>query len=535
MRSDRCRKYIDSSLYLYVTMLVLTVVCLAAGAGPAWAHGVTRYDNGHWFDGTTFVDTTYFTVEGKLVLKHPGEVDQVVDLQGGYVVPPLADAHTHALADPGFATQQAEFLAAGVFYAANPNCLTDQANHVRAEAAKPETVDVTYANGGLTSSGGHPIQIYDAVADRTDGIERADLDGQAYFAIDSPEDLARRWPEILAGKPDFLKVYLETSEDHPQRKGRQEFYGKRGLDPALLPGIVDRAHAAGLRVAAHVTSAHDVRLAVDAGVDELAHLPLERIDDETARRAARNGTTVTSTTFSHRPSTVQDLQDVHRDNLKLLARHGVRIVVGTDSGRGLQNEWRNVAGLMSLSNAAAIEIATRTTPRWIFPDRKIGSLEPGYEASFLVLKDNPLADLAAFEAIQLRVKGGHMLEVKATEARPSIARKLMHPLMSQGVDAAIAEYRRLRHEEPDAYDYSEDQLNGLGYALIQHGQLESAIAIFELNVEMYPAGANAYDSLGDALMQAGRNEESIRNYRKSLELNPHNEGAREKLKELGAK
>ena len=85
-------------------------------ATPTWAHGVTRYDNGLWFDGTAFEPATYFSIDGRLELEYAGEVDSVVDLQQGFVVPQLADAHTHAMGDSRFAQEQAGFLAAGIFW-----------------------------------------------------------------------------------------------------------------------------------------------------------------------------------------------------------------------------------------------------------------------------------------------------------------------------------------------------------------------------------------------------------------------------------
>ena len=46
----------------------------------------------------------------------------------------------------------------------------------------------------------------------------------------------------------------------------------------------------------------------------------------------------------------------------------------------------------------------------IFPNRKIGHLEEGYEASFLVLAGNPLEDFSNVRRIEMRVKQGHLLE-----------------------------------------------------------------------------------------------------------------------------
>ena len=49
--------------------------------------------------------------------------------------------------------------------------------------------------------------------------------------------------------------------------------GSIGLDAKLVPKIVEKAHAAGLRVSAHVDMVTDYRIALAAGVDEMAHLP----------------------------------------------------------------------------------------------------------------------------------------------------------------------------------------------------------------------------------------------------------------------
>jgi imidazolonepropionase-like amidohydrolase len=50
-----------------------------------------------------------------------------------------------------------------------------------------------------------------------------------------------------------------------------------------------------------------------------------------------------------------------------------------------------------------------TTPRSIYPGRKIGRLAEGYEASFLTLARNPLEDLGAVDSIAVRVKQGCLL------------------------------------------------------------------------------------------------------------------------------
>ena len=113
-----------------------------------------------------------------------------------------------------------------------------------------------------------------------------------------------------------------------------------------------------------------------------------------------------------------------------------------------------------------------------------------------------------------------------------IAEALMKVVVEKGVQAAIAQYHELKATQKDAYDFSEPQLNGLGYQLMQMKRVKDAIEIFKLNVEMYPKGFNTYDSLAEAYLENGDKQLAIQNYKKSLELNPKNTAAAEKLKKL---
>ena len=70
----------------------------------------------------------------------------------------------------------------------------------------------------------------------------------------------------------------------------------------------------------------------------------------------------------------------------------------------------------------------------------------------------------------------------------------------------VAEYRQLKASQPDDYDYGENQLNVLGYQLMAREMVDEAVAVFELNVEMFPEASNPIDSLGEAYLVAGRRE-----------------------------
>ena len=114
----------------------------------------------------------------------------------------------------------------------------------------------------------------------------------------------------------------------------------------------------------------------------------------------------------------------------------------------------------------------------------------------------------------------------------SIAKKLFEELKINNISSVVEIYYKLKHNNPDQYDFEEFQLNDLGYFLMSKNQIKEAIEIFKLNIESFPSSANAYDSLGEAYMVNGNKENAIKNYEKSLELNPNNVNAKEMLKKL---
>jgi imidazolonepropionase-like amidohydrolase len=189
---------------------------------------------------------------------------------------------------------------------------------------------------------------------------------------------------------------------------------------------VDSAHAAGKRVFAHVNTKHDVRLALNAGVDALAHLPSGNdgisVDDEefwlsaeTIQRAGRDSVILTPTASllveDADPDTLGAEIDRQRTQLRQLHEAGVSIALGAD-------EWRKTSRYEAFylnehdifSPRTLLRLWTQTTPRAIFPTRKIEGLAPGYEASFLVLDDNPIEDFDAVRQIRFGVKQGFLLQ-----------------------------------------------------------------------------------------------------------------------------
>ncbi len=255
--------------------VLLIIGWLSVGELPrsSAAQPVYEFRNGRWFDGEKFVARNFYTVRGLLTTRKPPRVDRVIDLNGRYVVPPFGEAHNHNLEESAIQ----RYLAAGIFYVKNPNALPRDQQQVRGRINLPTSVDAVLAHGGLTATGGHPLGVVKRNLDRKIWTE-AEGDGAFVVLVDTLADLDRKWPQLLARQPDFIKTYLLYSEEYAKRKDEEKYFAWKGLNPALLPEIVKRAHRAGLRVSTHVESAADFHQAVQTGVDEINHLPGFRPD-----------------------------------------------------------------------------------------------------------------------------------------------------------------------------------------------------------------------------------------------------------------
>ncbi len=161
-----------------------------------------------------------------------------------------------------------------------------------------------------------------------------------------------------------------------------------------------------------------------------------------------------------------------------------------------------------------------TSQLWYMPD----------DEYTIVALDNTTSNtgLAADAAFAL------LYDRKLPVFRFPIAEEVGTVIQRSGIDAAIKRYRELRSgEKKDEYDFTEQQLNGLGYLYLGRGEAGIAQRLLALNLEMFPEAFNAWDSMGEVYMKAGENEEAIRHYRKALELNPGFANAKAMLAKLG--
>lgn len=411
---------------------VAALLAACAGAPLESRMDRTAYVNAQIFDGELFVPGVIVVESGRIVDADPSTAAHRVDLGGGYVVPPFCEAHNHNLGHENENAETiAQYLYEGIFYVgilSNLPALTDPVRHTY---NRPASVDVIFANGPLTATGGHPIRIRELFLDRGfyPGFTRETLAGQGYVVIDNEADLERQWPAIMAFQPDIIKIMLISSEEFARRRDDPEFFGAKGLNPALVPSIVERAHDAGLRVFAHIDTAHDFHVAVDAGVDVVAHMggfnTPTRLDPADVRRAVQRAIPVITTAalLERRRERMSGdayaaLQTAQIDNLRLMRHAGVRLAIGSDEPRATSSfEIDYLRTLDLFSNAELLRMWSTDCSTALFPERRLGALRPAYEASFLVLGADPLADFNATENITLRVKEGRVLEVTPPAAQ----------------------------------------------------------------------------------------------------------------------
>jgi imidazolonepropionase-like amidohydrolase len=394
------------------------------------ARPVYRLVNGLWFDGEGFRATEMIVEGSRLRAARAGSRSDaqktVIDLRGGYVVPPFCEAHNHNLAVAETADNRRmidQYLRDGIFYVQIPGSVPAFRDAHRSLFNRPDSVDATFANGSLTATDGHPVPLIEGLlaAGSYPGFTRENLRDHYYFLVDTSADLDRAWPLAIAQQPDFIKAFLLVSEDYAARRDDPAFRGRKGLDPALAPVIVRRAHAARLRAVFHVETAHDFGVAVRAGADQIVHFPgyrgAERLREEDAALAAQRRLPVHTTTILVRrlerndPALYARAREAMIESLQTARSAGVNLVIGSDSVEGTSTaEVEHLRSLGIFSNGELLRMWGERCAQAVFPNRRVGRLHEGYEASFLVLAGDPLAEFANTGRILMAMKDGQWLE-----------------------------------------------------------------------------------------------------------------------------
>jgi len=420
----------------FVLCLLLSAANLAGAERPL---KTTEYRGGRIFTADGFVEAP-LCVKGTAILACDDEPGSVVDLEGGFVIPPFADAHTHHFDSPyTFAWHRSSSLDGGVFYAMTMTAPTRGVLQIRDQLSGPKNVDVATAMGGITGPDSHPAEIYEALALGIRSYEEqvaraAEIQASrrsadnAYFVVETDEDVEAKWPIILDNEPDFIKVFMRSSERYKEGFGKWGPGG--GIDPSLLPLIRELSDEAGLRLAVANSSLGDFRASVAAKANLVTHVPcyqdsmsdpespyyavdtdeqckLSTADADAAAAAGMGSVLIVSEWAKERPEVYVGWE---KHNVGLLETAGAPLAIGSNA-YGTTVIDGLIAGAQKgfFETARLLRLATTDTARMIFPDRRAGCLEPGCEASFLVLGGNPLEDFSQIRDIRLRIKDGEPL------------------------------------------------------------------------------------------------------------------------------
>jgi tetratricopeptide (TPR) repeat protein len=119
------------------------------------------------------------------------------------------------------------------------------------------------------------------------------------------------------------------------------------------------------------------------------------------------------------------------------------------------------------------------------------------------------------------------------QLKESAAEKVERAINEGGAAVGTALFRELVASNDTELYFDENEFNQLGYRFLGRGELDEAIAVFQLNVEHFPDSWNVYDSLGEAYAEKGDTERAIELYRRSVELNPDNINGVQALERLG--
>jgi imidazolonepropionase-like amidohydrolase len=410
-----------AKLQLILALLLLSI----CSQGQSSKQQNYEFANGQWFDGQKFVAGKFYSVGGRLTAKKPARIDKTFDLTGKFIVPPFAEAHNHNLeSEHELQERISKYLSHGVFYVKLQSSIKKRIAPLMSNYNHPLGLDISLTYAPITASGGHPVGI------RKSYLEQGlfgnlfktldDLESHGFFTIDSEKDLAEKWDSVLAFKPDFIKVMLLYSEEYERRKDEQSYFGRKGLNPKLLPDIVKKAHQAGLRVSVHVETSMDFHNAITSGADEIAHVPGRSNDSKIAlvdaKTAAKKNVVVITTAGlvkrRNKDPNYPKFVDAIKHNLKILKDAGVKLAVGSDDYNDTSfGEVTFLAETGVFSNLELLKMWSEASAETTFPNRRIGRLKSGYEASFLVLSGNPIEDFANVQRIEMRVKQGEILSL----------------------------------------------------------------------------------------------------------------------------
>jgi imidazolonepropionase-like amidohydrolase len=383
----------------------------------------TAIVNARVFDGTRLRDwTSVRFADGIITDCATGPTardgDEVIDAQGGTILPGLIDSHIHLV--PGALAQALTF---GVTTALDMFSQADvMAVAKRQAGARSDVADVRCAGIGATAPGGHPSMMY-----------------APFPTLTGPEQAEQFVADRIAEGSDYVKVF------GPSGTGGPGTMPSLGLD--TITALTRAAHSRGLVVVAHIHSVAGVGEVVSAGVDVVAHVPVDgELDRVLAERIAEAGIAVGPTLATienvlgepaRRPTSGasgrrgREAPPYARaeENVGRLVDAGVPILAGTDApnpgtvfGASLHRELE-LLSRCGMTPAQALNAAT-AAPARVFNLADRGHTAPGQRADLILVSGDPLTDITATRGIERIWRAGVLCDRRAFVANTAEAEEL---------------------------------------------------------------------------------------------------------------
>ena len=213
--------------------------------------------------------------------------------------------------------------------------------------------------------------------------------------------------------------------------------GARTINQETMRAIVDEAHKAGVRVAAHASSHSGIQIAVDAGVDSIEHADFATEDQFQAMRV--KGICLVPTLWPseitpHWPALVsvdapprlktidgntylKRYSEIQRAKIDLARKVGVKFAFGSDEWFERESQTRGQATLQVLtalaafgfSPAEALRSATLDAAELLNLQNLAGSIEPNKFGDLIGIEGDPLQQLSDIQNVKFVMKGGRIV------------------------------------------------------------------------------------------------------------------------------
>ncbi|MDH4110503.1 MAG: hypothetical protein OEW35_19665, partial [Gammaproteobacteria bacterium] len=232
---------------------------------------------------------------------------------------------------------------------------------------------------------------------------------------------------------------------------------------------------------------------------------------------------------------------------------GILQVIGTDTalpglfpGKAAHRELTELIKA-GISRFDALAIGTRNggefVRKFIDPEARFGLVAEGYEATLVLLEENPLEDVRhARDVAAVSVRGRWIERAEIDRMRAQLRGRYATindakataeaALLEDGAEAIIRSLIEASTEDPETLATIESTINSAGYSAAIAGDIDHSYDVLALNTRLFPRSANAWDSFAEITLHRGDRAAAISLYEKALEVDPGFENARRMIREL---